>query len=541
MDLTERLKKWLVENCDVKADAEDDEFKAAAGTALATGKLDMKTYGELTAEEDEKDVSEFVKGQRQIIAGLGEVATLLKESRTETKEEKKEEKKPDEGEEKPESKEEKPDGTKEGKPDWYKKINGLLIAGNDGGSTINVKGAWTQYDGTKGAPIKFPERTKSGYGHLLAGRTAKDYGRELCGPSDRDKALAGVWAKWQIASLQRGNIPRAGFDALPEHDRELFMYLIDQTDFDKSTDEKAARGRLTPNEQKTLIDDAGSGGLEAAPIVFDDMVIQTPLLHGELFPYVYVMPISRGRRIEGVQTGTVTGNWGGVDATAISLFNTNSYVSAFDTTIFRWEGAIQIGLDFLSDTPIDFGAHITAQYGERMLEDLDDVIAAGNGTTQPEGIINKSGTTSVAFGAATSIGGYESLRFGVAKPEHRDVLNTACFCGTETSYQRMKAIPVGATDARRLFGNSPFGTGSYDDYAMMQRKYAINESLTNAQIFYAILGRYRMYRRKGLAIRTSTEGDTLIRNNSLLIVAMGRYGGQLERGACAAVTTTAPA
>ena len=69
----------------------------------------------------------------------------------------------------------------------------------------------------------------------------------------------------------------------------------------------------------------------------------------------------------------------------------------------------------------------------------------------------------------------------------------------------------------------------------------ISTILANTQVFYAILARYRMYRRRGLVIRTSTEGDTLIRRNELLIVAMARYGGQLERGACAAVTTTAPA
>lgn len=72
-------------------------------------------------------------------------------------------------------------------------------------------------------------------------------------------------------------------------------------------------------------------------------------------------------------------------------------------------------------------------------------------------------------------------------------------------------------------------------------RFAVNESMANTQAFYAILARYRMYRRRGLAIRTSTEGDTLIRNNELLIVAMARYGGQLERGACAAVSTTLPA
>ena len=47
-----------------------------------------------------------------------------------------------------------------------------------------------------------------------------------------------------------------------------------------------------------------------------------------------------------------------------------------------------------------------------------------------------------------------------------------------------------------------------------------------------------MYRRRGLVVRNSVEGDTLIRRNEMLMVCMARYGGQLERGACAARTTT---
>jgi len=269
-------------------------------------------------------------------------------------------------------------------------------------------------------------------------------------------------------------------------------------------------------------------------------VIQAPLLNGELFPLVNVVPIDRGRRIEGVSVGKVTGSWGGVDDSPISLFDTTSYISAFDTTIYRWEGAIAIGLDFLSDTPIDFGMLITNQYGERLLEDLDDVIATGNGTTQPEGVINKSGTTSVSFGGATTIGAYESLRFSVPKQEHVPPYNqTAVFCGTETSYMRALAIPVSNTDARRLYNTNALP--DYDGYSFMGRPYKINASLGNQRIFYAVLGRYRMYRRRGLTLRTTTEGATLVRGNEMLIVATARYGGQLERGACAAITTNAPA
>jgi len=382
--------------------------------------------------------------------------------------------------------------------------------------------------------------TEKGFAHPQAGRRVRDEatGRALDDSSDRDKAVAGAFAQFEI-NRSRMKSRRLAFDQLTQHSKELLCYAMENEKWGGASDGGDSADikdrKLSPSEQKALIDDATSGGLEAAPIVFDDQVIQTPLLHGELYPLVSTQPLDRGRRVEGVATGTVSASWGGVDDSAISLFNTASYVSAFDTTIFRWEGAIRIGLDFLSDTPIDFGQHITSQYGERLMEDLDDVIAVGNGTTQPEGVMNKTGATSVAWGGATSLGNYESTRFGVAKAEHRaSVKSSAVWIGTETSYQRARAIPVGASDARRLGGMT------YDDYSWMQRPYKINESLTNAQIAYVILARYRMYRRRGLTMRTSTEGDTLIRANEMLIVAMARYGGQLERGAVCARTTTAP-
>ena len=547
--MTEALKKWLVTNCGVKVDAMDDEFTKAAGNALANGTLPVEDYAKMTEEKEKKEANEFVKKLDTIADSMGKLVTLLT-----PKEEKKEEKKEEaeKGEKSKEKKETKTE-TKE------KKMSNLakMIAGMGGTPTeidgkdidVRVKEAAEMYSTTKSAmhyPSDVISRKGSTRRHPLAGQRMidfTDYGRPLDTASERDKAIAGAYSKFIInRAVMKGN-RRFGFEGLPQHDKELLYYAMENENWNiwQGEDNYADKSRkLLPHEQKALIDDAISGGLEAAPIVFDDQVIETPLLYGELFPQVNTIPLDRGRRIEGVAAGTVTGSWGGVDDTAISLFNTASYVSAFDTTIYRWQGAVRIGLDFLSDSPIDFGAHFTRQYGERLLEDLDDVIATGNGTTQPEGIMNKTGTTSVAFGGATTIGAYETLRFSVAKNEHgANVKGSAVFCGTETSYQRAMAIPVGASDARRL--SQTVTMPNYDGYRWMERPYKINESLTNSQIFYAILARYRMYRRRGFYVRTSTEGDTLIRANELLIVAMARYGGQLERGACASITTTAPA
>jgi HK97 family phage major capsid protein len=528
MLITKALRKWLVANCDIKDDSSDDECKEATAKAMVEGKLSAEKYAELTKDPKEEEANAFSTKLDKLADTLGKIVDVITPKEEEKKEEKSEEKKEEKKETPLEIKTEKKEISK-----MMGELGGTPTETGEKEFRIKVKEAADQYSTTTKA-LLHPETSKN-KANGLAGRPVKEFGRSLMEPSDLAKAQAGVWAKFQILSSMRGKSPRYGFEALTNHEKELFCHLAEYGEWDDSKDKRAGIRKGFPGGYKALIDDSTSGGLEAAPIVFDDQVIQTPLLFGELFPLVNTITLDRGRRIEGVVTGTVTGSWGGVDDTAISLFNTASYVSALDTTIYRWEGSIQLGLDFLSDTPIDFGQHITQQYGNRLLEDLDDVIAVGDGTTQPQGVMN-SGATAVAFGGSTSIGNYESLRFGVGKNEHSaDVKASAVFCGTETSYQRARAINVGSTDARRLFGLD------YDSYSIMQRPYKINESLTNAQIFYAILARYRMYRRRGFTVRTSMEGDTLMRQNEMLIVVMARYGGQMERSAGASITTTGEA
>lgn len=525
MKLTAGIRKWVAANTSVKADADDATIAQAAADALVKGLLTVEEFTKLSITEDDQNASEL----KTMLADLKSTLKSLAKPEVPA---------PEEGTETPSTKAAKPQMSS-----LEKMVIGVsrTAFGDEDGEksfSVRVKEAAEGYNSSKSAMV-YPREVK-GKAHPLAGQPVRDFegGRQIDEPSERDKAVSGAYAKFAVNAAKLRSKSLA-FQQMPQHDKELLLYAMENEKWGGASDggdyADIKDRRLTPSEQKALIDDATSGGLEAAPIVFDDQIISAPLLYGELFPLVSLVPLDRGRRVEGVATGNVTGGWGGVDDSAITLFTTTSYVSAFDTTIFRWEGAIKVGLDFLSDTPIDFGRHLTSQYGERLLEDLDDVVATGNGTTQPEGITVKTGATSVAWGGATSIGNYESLRFGVPKNEHRaNVQGSAVFVGTETSYQRARAIPVGASDARRLGGMD------YSSYTWMERPYKVNESMGNTKVAYCILSRYRMYRRRGLTIRTSTEGDTLIRANEMLMVATARYGGQLERGAVCARTTTAP-
>jgi HK97 family phage major capsid protein len=551
MKITKALKQWIVLNCGVKSDATEDEFKKAAAAAMVEGKLSTEKYVELTTEKTAEEANEFSTKLDRIADGLEKLSTHLIEKAKEP------EKVPEpEKAKEPEKKHEEPPVEKAKPRSLMQKM--FSMHGSDGVEDgekeieARVKEAAEMYSDTK-STLVYPATNKAGKASAMAGRPVMDYseeGRPINVPSDRDRAVAGAWGQFMVAAASKRSKSLA-WAAMPPHQKELILYAMEHMDWNGCAPDadgnmgdldkaNVIHRHLKPHERKALIDDATSGGVEAVPLPFDDMIVSTPILNGELFPLVNLVPLDRGRRIQGARAGTVTISWGGVDDTAISLFDTASYISAFDTTVYRGQGAIRVGLDFLSDTPIDFASFISQQYGDVMLQEMDDVIATGDGTTQPEGVMVKSGTTSVAWGGATSIGNYESLRFGVHKREHvGNMARTAVFCGTDTSYSRCVGLPVGTSDARRLFSTGQIG--NYDGYTMMGRPYKINESLTNSQIFYAVLGRYRMYQRRGLTIRTSTEGDTLIRSNEMLLVVSFRYGGQLERGACAAVTSTAPA
>jgi len=531
MPITKELKAWLVDNTGIEKDATDDECRKAVGEAIVNGNLTAEKLAELTADKDAEKAGDLANKLDAIANGLAkltEIQTKAAEVKT-SEPEKKEEKKTEPEKKVPELSEE------------FEKKVGEIGTEEKKESAPRVKNAAEMYDTTKTA-LLYPSHDKYGMKNAQAGRQINYYDGPLETSSERDKAVIGAFAQFLCSTARHGGLRSLGYASLPEHSKELLQFAMREYKWGGSTVggdegiEDIKRRRLTPREQKDLIDDAVSGGLEAVPIVFDDDLISAPLLQGELFPLVNVVPIARGRRIEGVASLNVTMTWGGIDATAIAIFNTAAYVTAFDTTIYRLDGAVRIGLDFLSDSPIDFAAHFSAQYGERLLQELDDVIATGNGTTQPLGIMATPAVTAVAFGGATNLGNYENLRFTVAKPEHSPAMQSSIvFCGTEQSYSRARAIPVGAADVRRVFGMD------HDSYSLLNRPYKINESLNNTQIFYAVLKRYRMYRRRGLTLTSSTAGDTLTRRNELLIVATSRYGGQLERAATAALTTTAPA
>lgn len=83
MKLTANLKKWIVENCDVKADAADDEFRKAVSEALIDGSLTGEKYSELMTDPKSEEIDGFkatLEGINETLVSLTELIKTSKET-----------------------------------------------------------------------------------------------------------------------------------------------------------------------------------------------------------------------------------------------------------------------------------------------------------------------------------------------------------------------------------------------------------------------------------------------------------------------------
>ena len=411
--------------------------------------------------------------------------------------------------------------------------------------SVRVKGFGERFDMTR-KDLYCPERTKSGTKHALSGQPAMFGNIQLKSTSEYGYAQAAAWFKFCLLSntTHKNEIPHNL--RMTEMDKKLVEYAIHENEFtgwlrdgfedDRPHQIPVSRRKLTEFERKALLDDSTSGGIEIAPIEFDDALVTIPVLNGELFPLVNVVNVARGRRMKGGSVGNPTFS-STAEGTAMTPFDTTGLVSAFDTTIHPATGSMEIGLDFEDDSPTDIGKIIINKFGEKSLEWLDRVVAVGNGTTEPQGVMVSSTVTVVPSDNDTSgpptVSDYEGLMFAVQKQYRNTKGSKNVYIGNETSYRRARAIAVGPSDERRVFGMT------HGDYMIFDTPYKINHNIGNSQIAYANLGYYRMYRRLGLNVRLETAGNYLAIRHQRLIVVRMRYGGQLELGGAAAYMSDA--
>jgi len=546
------IKKWLVDNCGVAADASEEEFKAAYKQAIADEKLSVEAIAKMAAETPDKKkeltdaiTSAVTTAQAPLLDGLKELVSGLKAAPPAA---------PPaamKGPDDPPA-----DDPPAGDPPGFD-MDKAIAAGIDK-AMAKIQPAAPQDSlsviaGAKGNPrvMKVTERYSDsktaaicpktlGTGampHPMAGQQALENnfgGRGLDHPSDKDLAIIGAFLKFASPIGYNGNLAR-----MPDHERDLVLHALHEEKWAGNVGWKSENNqgtylrdeKLAENQMKAVLDEATSGGSYAVPQVFDDSAILTPILSGEIYPLVEVVPLSSGSQVDGFKvTDVPIVSHGSGEGTAITLATTASLISNFDTSIFSCTAGIEWGRDWESDTPLDFGRLMTTRLGEKLKEWLDNQVANGDGTTEPTGIFNASGILSVAAAGGTSgpytIGDMEDLAWKVTKAYRNSMGGNRCaFLGSDTAYKRVRAVPITSSDDRRIFGQD------HKSYEVLDYPFKVQDDISNGRIAFGNFAWYRMYRRLGIRFETSNVGETLMRKNTNILIMRARFGGQPTQAA----------
>lgn len=361
-------------------------------------------------------------------------------------------------------------------------------------------------------------------------------GRIVEHPSEYDRALVGTWFKASLLKMGFGQVGDRPL-ALSEFERGL---LHDSAQRDQWVDQ--AEGEpVSGHRVKALLDDTVSGGIYANPVVLDQSIVVRPLLSGQLAPMVDTKMVT-ARRITVPSMAPLTLQWGQAAGTSASLYDTTSLISPLDTPVYPVAGFLELSNELSADSPIDLGAAVIEQYGEKLKSELDRVIAVGNGLYEPSGIVGTSGLTSVTsdngVGGPPTVSDYESLIYAVPL-QYRQQDLSPCFLGNDISYRRVRAIPVGPADERRVFAlNAQTAVGVTQSYRLFEYGFAVQPDVPNTKVAFACLKKYRLYQRLGLELFRETAGRTLTLTNVTLIGIRARFGGRVVDPNAFALCTT---
>jgi HK97 family phage major capsid protein len=382
----------------------------------------------------------------------------------------------------------------------------------------NTKAASARYSN-----VRYPAK------HSKTGQVLRDRkGEELLLPSERELAIMGaIWKQMAVkAGLCQGS--------LSEHEKELLADSFRDTWVGQHDGKERF---LSGAQAKTIFSESSTGGIFVNPSWFDSAVITPSLLNQEVLPYVNRVEMPRGDNIETARIDHPTVTWAENEQTPMTEFDPTDLINQITASVHAVSCVVIVGRDMLSDAAVDLGRILAGLISERMGEELDRVICNGNGTTEPLGLFSGGSTVVPSTNGSSgsfAIGDVENMMKTLGKQYRANKGPSLRWLSNDTSYWRLRGLPVGAGDARRLFGQD------WENYMLAGRPYSIQNDIHNTRLFFGDLAKYRLYSRNSFEQRWVDGGKTLALANEAMLLIRGRFGGRYMLPDAGVVMTTAP-
>jgi hypothetical protein len=364
---------------------------------------------------------------------------------------------------------------------------------------------------------KFSSERRAAF-HTKTGKPVFWKGKQVEHPSDRELALGGALLS---ALCVRGRLEK-----LPDLWRNLVNEALDPQ----------------PEHVKaSFLSDATSGGENLNLTVLDSVLWSELLLTNELLQDVSVveLPAGVGPTISSAILGPVSilKGSGAAEGSAATVFDATGAIDNADSTLAPWAAHATVGLDFLRWTPLDFMQSLRAKFSEKYQEELDTAIATGDGSAGVVGLFNSAGATIVPQQSPSPSGwdvnDIESCLAYLPR-QYRKAGGKIRWVSNDRTYFRIRGVPVGTSDQRRVFGMD-HGTYQVFDY-----EWRVNASVENTDLGLVDLRYFRLFRTP-FGFRYTQEGDTLQRSNLGLLSARMHVAGRLVIGEAMAHFNAGPA
>lgn len=365
--------------------------------------------------------------------------------------------------------------------------------------------------------------TKATMLHPVTGAPATDQnGRELRHASQHENAMIGAIMK---ARAIKSGLISAG---LRENEK---MLIEDAFEGEWVGEDGPAVKVFSGSEAKALYNDNTSGGSAVVPLWFDQNLTTLPRWYGALFPRVTVIDMPRSATVQSATVGHAAWKWENTPdgSGSNTLFTTDGFLSQLSSSVYNANFSAEISRDWIADADVaDVGSHLTQQAQQGYAVELDRIIAVGDGATQPQGLTNASGITTVQSvytlnGYQASLSDLSNLAFALPL-QYRQGAFAPAWIMSDSTWARISNLTVGSDDQRRLIG---MDLGAY---RLFQWPVLIQPDIPFRTIYFGCLKFYKIWRRLGLQIEMTNEGKTLRLANMLLITMRSRLAGKLTTG-----------
>jgi HK97 family phage major capsid protein len=391
----------------------------------------------------------------------------------------------------------------------------FLAATGKGGGNIRVKRASERLSSEKSIG-------KHALGGFPVVSLAEDGGHAMT-TSELEKAKMGVYTKKLLRVAGIGTTPPTDFEL------DLWHEIVSKDTWVAYRGHERIVYEGCPLVKTSLLNDDTSYGSNLVPEWHETSIAHEAVLRGQLLPFVRHRSVPYGDTVkQAVSTDpTIVSNQS--PGSAATLFDATSMYSQSSTSIFTCSSFLEVSLELLADAPaLDAGADILDRMSLKLAEWSDNQIANGDGTTEPEGIFTKTGTTSVSSenGTAGSItvGDVEGLAFGL--PVAEMLAADARYVCNYTMYKRMCQVRISASDARRVLHPEM----KHWRFGMLGFPVSIEEHCANGAIALFNPKRYNWYTRGGPVLDIETGGRTLVLSSLAMVYVRMRCGGSLELG-----------